>query len=128
MTRVPANKRSPSLRCYHRRRAKYLAAGLTVLGQPRKRVFKKYFTRAAKRAAQRRWSYAEYRRRRDRNLAAGLTERGTVRKYRQFPQLRGLKRPEYDRVKYRLLKAQRTRAGLASLVAGTAGVITKFNL
>jgi hypothetical protein len=127
MTRIPARQRSASLRRYYRRRAEFLAAGLTVMGRPRKRVFKKYFTPAALKVARRQWSYSEYRRRRDRNLAAGLTERGTPRIYRQWPELRGLKRPEYDRVKYRLKKKALIQTGLAALVAGKGGLITKLN-
>jgi len=126
---VPVGRRSASLRCYHRRKKLFLAQGLTVKGQPRKRVFKKYFTRIAKRAAQRQWSYAGYQTRRARNLAAGLTERGTVRVNRRFPELQGLasrNKSEYSRQTYHVLKHLRARTALTVLITGKAGLITKL--
>ncbi len=128
---VPPSQRSPSLRRYHRRKKLFLAQGLTVKGEPRKRVFKKFFTKAAKRAAQRKWSYAGYRARRDRNLAAGLTERGTVRINRRFPELKGLasrNRSEYSRQTYHVLKARQSRTVISTLLVGSPNVITLLQL
>lgn len=118
--KVPARRRSATLRCYFRRSRRFLAQGLTVLGKPRKRPFKKYFTRAAKRMAaneqQRRW----HNKRTAENRARGLTERGTVPVNRVFPELRGkgLSKREYSRRTYHLLKGPGRRAALASLLAG----------
>jgi hypothetical protein len=124
--KVSVHQRSASLRCYYRRRDRRFAAGLTSHGKPRKRVFKKYFTRTAKRAAaneqQRRW----HNKRTAENNARGLTERGTVPVNRKFPQLRGLQRPEYDRAQYHVLKDRRIRAGLSALIAGKGRLITRF--
>lgn len=121
--KVPAEKRSPSLRRYHERKLEFLAAGLTVKGQPRKRVFKKYFTRAAKRAAaneqQRRWHAKKARE----NYQRGLTARGTVRVNRRFPELRGLasaNRTEYSRQTYHVLKERKARTVIAALISGKA--------
>ena len=126
MKRVPAHQRSASLRYYYRRRDRRFAAGLTCKGTPRRRVFKKYFTRAAKRKAaneqQRRW----HNKKTKENNARGLTERGTVPINRKFPELRGLQRPEYDRVQYHVLKERRVRAGLSVLIAGKGSLITKL--
>lgn len=129
MKRIPAHKRSATLRYYYRQRKNRLALGLTCKGTPRKRVWKKYFTRAAKRRAanehQRRW----HNRRTKENNARGLTERGTVRINRQFPELRGLasrNRKEYQRRVYHILKKQRTRSALAALLQGGNQLITKL--
>lgn len=130
MKRIPASQRSASLRYYYRKRRKFAPGNpqLTVAGQPRKRIFA-YPTRAARRAArnaqQRRWHAKEARK----NLARGLTTTGKVRVNRVFPELRGLastNRREYSRQTYHVLKARRTRAGLAALVAGKGDLITRL--
>jgi len=128
MKRISISKRSASLRYYYRRRRKFELANphFTVLGKPRQRPFKKYFTRAAKRRAANEHQLRWHNKRTAENRAHGLTARGTMPVNRTFPMLRGLKRPEYDRRKYHVLKAERTRTGLATLVAGRGGLITRL--
>lgn len=119
--KVPASERSASLRCYHSRKLAFLKAGLTVKGEPRKRVFKKYFTPEAKRLAHNARSKKWIRNRAQQRLKQGLTWNGTPRVNRQFPELRGLAstdRTEYSRQTYHVLKAREARTVISALVAG----------
>lgn len=119
---VPIAGRSASLRCYYARARKFLAQGLTARGKPRKRVFKKYFTAEAKRAAHNARSKKWQRNRAEKRLAAGLTWNGTPRVNRRFPELAGLastQRSEYSRRTYHVLKARESRAVITALVNGS---------
>lgn len=126
--RIPVSKRSASLRYYYRRRRKFEPSNpdFTVLGNRRRGNFKKYFTRSAKRQAANEQQRCWHNQRTAENRARGLTGRGTIPVNRVFPMLRGLKRPEYDRRKYQVLKAERIRTGLGTLLAGDGGLITRL--
>jgi hypothetical protein len=115
--KVPVHQRSATLRYYYRRRKKRYAANLTVLGQPRKRR-KNFRTAEARRKHHNRYQLRWHNKKTAENNARGLTERGTVPVNRKFPELRGLKRPEYDRVQYHVLNERRIRSGLSALIAG----------
>jgi hypothetical protein len=130
MKRIPASQRSAMLRYYYRKRARNLAAGLTVLGKPRspKRAVWKWPAKVRK-AKQLKWSKDANRRLREQNLAAGMTTRGTPRLNRQFPELRGLastNRKEYQRIQYHLRKQRACRSNLAALVGGEATLLTQL--
>lgn len=128
---VPVAERNASLRCYHRRKLEFLKAGLTVKGQPRKRVFKKYFTPEAKRQAHNARSQKWQRNRAKRWIAEGRTWLGTPRVNRQFPELAGLastNKPEYSRRTYHVLKSRQARTVIAALVTGGPNTTTLLKL
>jgi hypothetical protein len=126
MKRIPARQRSDSLRYYYRRRRKFAPGNpeFTTLGTPRKKVWK--WSPREKRERVKKWWRDSNRRTRERQLARGLTTRGTPRVNRQFPELRGLKRPEYDRVKYHLLRQRANRSGLATLLQGRSSLAARL--
>lgn len=130
MPRIPAKKRSASLRYYYRRLRKYPPnhPRFTMAGRRRLRPYKKYFSAAAKRRAHNARTRKWLRARAEKRMAQGLTWKGTPRKNRVFPQLRGLRlgKSEYTRRVYHILKAERTRSALTTLVAGKGSLITKL--
>jgi len=78
MIRVPIEKRSAGLRCYHRRALKFTATGLTTKGQPYQR-HPNYKIRAERREAVKATNLRSWSRQATSRILDGLTTRGGQR-------------------------------------------------